>query len=538
MGVPLIINQDGTPMRRASHQVTAYQAADPASQDMANWWPSLASADYDLLHNRDRITARIRDIARNNGWAAGIVGREIDNVIGGGLRLSVKPDYAALGLDAEWAHEWSKEVEAAWRTYANDPGFYCDASRHSQMGGLFGLAYRHYVVDGDALGVLVWEPNRGGAFATALRVVDPDRLSNPNQGEDTDFLRGGVEIDHNTAAIAYHFRKRHPHDVGTAMDAWIWERIARDTPWGRPQVIHHFDKERDGLSRGVGRLTPILERLKMLDRYDKVELQAAVLNAILAAFIESPFDHNLLQGILEDGQAANLNDYQTARSGFHENKAITLGGIRVPALFPGEKLGFQTVTRPNSSFDAFQATVLRNIAAGTGTSYEQLSKDWSKTNYSSARASLLDMWKTMTYRRDDFAQGFSTPVYLGFLEEAIDKGIVRLPPNAPDFYEARAAYAKCRWIGPGRGWVDPVKEIQAAVLRMAAGISTLEDEVAEQGGDYQEKLQQIMREIKECQAAGIVHPSLRSFATLMVPQQDEREGSQAPGNSSSGEQAA
>ena len=31
-----------------------------------------------------------------------------------------------------------------------------------------------------------------------------------------------------------------------------------------------------------------------------------------------------------------------------------------------------------------------------------------------------------------------------------------LPKGAPSFYDALADWVSCRWIGPGRGWIDPV----------------------------------------------------------------------------------
>ncbi|MQX37886.1 phage portal protein [Roseospira navarrensis] len=509
-----ILNADGSRMVPQA-SVTSYQAADPISQDLAGWQPHLGSADADLLPERVDIVARIRDLVRNNGWASGAVRRELDTVIGAGLRLSSKPDYRALGLSADWAAEWSDRVEAQWRLWADDPARWCDATRHYTLGGLFGMAYRHYVIDGDALAVLQWR-DHGAGFATTVRVIDPDRLSNPHDTMDTDTLRGGVELDGWGAAAAYHIRKRHPGDWFTpSRDAYAWERIPRETPWGRPVVVHFYDKERDEQSRGVGRLTPVLERLKMLDKYDKVELQAAVLNAILAAFIESPFDHSLLEDALDDGKLAS---YQDLRSDFHTKRGLTLGGVRIPTLFPGERIGFHTAARPNQAFAAFEAQALRNIAAGTGLSYEQLSTDWSQTTYSSARAALLETWKTMVSRRTAFASGFCQPIFTAWLEEAIDTGTVPLPADAPDFHRARAAYTRCRWIGPPRGWVDPVKERQGALLGIAGGLSTLEDEAAEQGKDYQEVLEQLRIEMRDM-PEGILHPAAKDFQALVVPQQ-------------------
>ena len=62
--------------------------------------------------------------------------------------------------------------------------------------------------------------------------------------------------------------------------------------------------------------------------------------------------------------------------------------------------------------------------------------------------------------------------------------------DAPGFYEKRYAYTRCRFIFGGRGYVDPVKEAEAANMRMETGLSTMEDECAEQGKDYEEVLDQ------------------------------------------------
>ncbi len=59
----------------------------------------------------------------------------------------------------------------------------------------------------------------------------------------------------------------------------------------------------------------------------------------------------------------------------------------------------------------------------------------------------------------------------------------------PDFIEARAAYSRAKWLGPGRGLVDIVKERQGAAMGVAGGFSSLEDECAEQGIDWREVAQ-------------------------------------------------
>lgn len=493
--------------------ITAYEAGDPVSQDLGTWFPSLASADADMLPERGIVTARGRDLARNNGWAAGALRRECDAVIGASLRLAYKPNYVALGADAEWADTFAEQIEARWQVFANDLDKYCDAARHDSIPGLFGLLYRHYLADGDALGVLLWLPGRG-PWATTLQVVDPDRLSNPNNLFDQDHLRAGVETDKHGAATGYWLRRQHPNDRYGALsiDSMVWDRVARETPWGRPIVVHFFDKDRAGQTRGISRMAPVIEALAMDHKLGRAELQASVLNALLAAFIESPYDAEMVATGLAPG-GDDLGKYQEGRAEFHKQRRLSFGGVQISSLFPGEKFTMTSAARPNANFAEFEAAVLRKIASGLGVTYEQLSQDWSKTNYSSARAALIEVWRGFTARRAEFTQAICTPVFAAWLEEELDRGDIAIPDGLPGFHEAKAAWTQCDWRGPARGWVDPTKEAEAAGMRMAFHISTLEDECAEQGKDWREVMRQRAREDRYREKNGLAAPTLPKKAS-------------------------
>ena len=56
-----------------------------------------------------------------------------------------------------------------------------------------------------------------------------------------------------------------------------------------------------------------------------------------------------------------------------------------------------------------------------------------------------------------------------------------------------AAGASC-WIGGGWGWVDPVKEVEASKQAIAGNLSTLAEEAAGQGRDWEEIFMQRKRE--------------------------------------------
>jgi lambda family phage portal protein len=504
-------------MRDAGFNGTApYVAGDSSVDTMQGFQPSSMPPDAEIGPGRKRITSRARDMVRNNGWAAGAIAREVDGVIGGNFRPFCKPDWRALGLDSSWAKEFKDQVEARWRNYADDPRKLCDVTRNQTMSQMFGTAYRGYLIEGEGIGLVNWRRKR--PTKTTLRLVDPDLLCNPMDAADEEFRRGGIDLTRDGAAWRYHFRQGHENATWAGVQGFRWKSILRERrDTGRPQVIHFFDKMRDGQTRGVSRLAPVVEKLRMEDHYSKVELQAAIINAVLAAFIKSPVGPEAMDEMFsgDDNSAKAFMSMQGDRQQFYDQNKIRLGGSRVTMLYPNDEIGMVQTARPAAQFADFEAAVLRQIASGLGISYEQLAGDWSKTNYSSARAALIEIWRGWTSRRTAFAQGFCQPFFMAWLEEQIMDGHIALPRNAPDFYDNWTAYARTKWVGPGKGFVDPVKEVQAAAMKVALGLSTLEDEAAElTGSDWGDNMEQIKREIG-VMPDNVLHPMQESFAKLL-----------------------
>ena len=134
----------------------------------------------------------------------------------------------------------------------------------------------------------------------------------------------------------------------------------------------------------------------------------------------------------------------------------------------------------------------------------------------------METWRFFLGRRQFLATYWCDPVKELWLEEAVNAGEV----DAPDFYENRRAYSRARWIGPGRGWVDPVKEAQAARLRREGLISTLEQECAEQGQDYEEILDQAASEKALLEELGLTGPAPQSNSWLTGNGEKDREDKQ------------
>lgn len=475
-------------VRPLQQHAEAFQGASWTHSDLRNWAPSQGSADADILPELGTLMRRSRDLDRNHGVANGARQTQADNILGCGLWLAPTPDYVALGKDRQWASAWRKPVKALWRAYAETLS--CDAGESLTLDGLATQVFNGAFGNGDGLALPLWMPRPGYPAGTRLQVIESDRLSNPNFQPDSATLRAGIEIDGYGAPQAYWIRNAHPGDRFWFLNGGLakWTRIEAYTPWGRRRVIHAHDKGRAGQSRGVPAVAAVLSQFKVLGDFQRAYLKSAVVNAMIAMVSESAIGQEGLVELLSSNAEA-LAKYQQNLSERGRGTVQMRDGLIVP-LALGEKLSGFTPGRPDQNYEPFVTTVFRHIATGLNMPYELLMKDFSKTNYSSARAALLEAWRFFTGRRNWLGLTFYQPVYELWLEEMISIGKI----EAPGFYDNKAAWCRARWIGPGRGWVDPLKEADAAARRMEISVSTLEDECAEQGKDWEEVLEQLAEE--------------------------------------------
>jgi len=501
--------------RRRYAMSAAYSAAGNDHSSMAAWRPGTYSGQSALGLNRDVVVDRINDAVRNSGWASAGVTRLVDNVIGSGWRLSSKPNARTLNLTEDEADEIGDQIEALWSDVATDPRNWFDAERTKSVSGILGLAARHRFTDGEAFAVLPYRMG-GNGYGTCVHVIDPARLSNPMGQMDSDTLRDGVELDEYGAPIAYHVRKAHPGDVfGRMRESFIWERIEREDDYGRPIAVHSFEATRAGMTRGASRWAPILQQLKQVSDYNDYELQAASLNAVMAAFIKTPFDMDQLADSLGAGDIGkSINALSAAQSAAYGTDPIRLKGAQINFLNPGEDVVFTKSEHPNAAFEVFVNAALRNIASCVGLTYEQLTMDWSKVNYSSARAALLEIWRGLSAEKSSFAHSFMQPIYWAWLEEVFDQRRIILPAHAVSFEANPAGWVRAAWIGSGRGWVDPEKEAKAAAIRLATGLTTQESESAEQGRDWKEDMMQRAREQRFARKLGVVSGEMASAGVV------------------------
>lgn len=473
----------------------SYRGAGSGSQELAAWQPGLQSADRAWAPGRDLAKARADDLIRNDGAAASGVEKAADLLVGNQWTLSAKPDGEGLGLSREVAHALGRKMEREFNRWGNN--LWCDRRRRCTFPMLLNLAAREtHGSAGESFGVLGFREkaldHHRAFYATCLDVVDADRVRNPMGRVDDAFLRSGIEIDEDGAPVAAHFRNGHPGDTGFYVNAFQTTRVPWETNTGRPIIVHWAEPWRAGQTRGISRFQSILAPFKQLSRLADAEIGSAVINAMFSAFIKSGFDPAAVAEALggADNVGAGVAGWQDARLGIYEAAPVVLNGNRIPILAPGDEVEMSNSSRNTAEFVGFRSSFLQTIAAALGISYEQLQADFTKTTYSSARAALNEVWRWVKARRSGLIAQFVSPIYYAVMEEAFDRGYITPPPGAPDFYEAWDLYLKAQWIGPARGYIDPVKERQAAQIGMEIGVTTGEMEAAEQGGDYEDNLNQ------------------------------------------------
>jgi len=475
----------------------AYEGASRIARETATWYPSLRSPDREISPSKVMLDARGRDMMRNDGLTHGASMIHRDSIVGGEYRLNAQPNWKLLGLTEAWAESFQEYVENAFHLWAESPNCYPDAARVNTFTGLVRLAVGGFVPTGEVLATAEWLRRRDCPYRTAVQMVHLDRLSNPWDTDDTATLRRGVERDTYGAPIAYHIRMGHPND-SYDMSSIEWKRVPARKPWGRVQVIHIFEQMQPDQSRGVAEMVSVLKEMRMTKKFHEITLQNAVINATYAATIESELPREAAyQQLGEGGTAKWAEDYLTAIGEYvGDSKNVHIDGAKIPHLFPGTKLKLQPAGTPGGVGTGFEESLLRHIAAGLGLSYEQFSRDYTKTNYSSARASMNETWKYMQARKKVVADRFANHVYMLWLEEQFALGLVPMPQNAPNFWEGlnKEAYGECSWIGASRGQIDELKETESAILRIDRGLSTYEAECSRLGDDFRKVFAQRARE--------------------------------------------
>lgn len=435
-------------------------------------WIALNEAPDSISTSMRVLRDRSRSLARNYDLVAGMFKTITNNVIGRGFKLQAK---TKMERGDRFNERLNTEIEECFAEWSEADT--CHTGGELSFNDMQYLLWLNLVEAGEVFVRKVRQPFGMGKIPYALEIIEADQLAEDyyiaaRNGQNA--IANGVEIDGWGRKVAYWFYKQHPAEWAAqthSSDRYKPMRIPAE------DVIHLYRSLRPNQRRGIPWIYCSMNGLNHARRYIEAEVIAARLQAAVSVFIERDADDT----------AAPLDE------GFERDPEDNIEDI-VPGakeyLMPGEKANPFAPTRPNTSANEFLSGLHWNMAAGQGISGEGVTRDFSRTNYSSARSAILEERKSYEVFQRWFCQKFLKVVFCEWLEMAVLCGEINIPRYEmnPKRYKAHA------WRAQGWQWVDPLKDAQAAILKLKAGLTTYEALLAEQGDDIQEVMAQIARE--------------------------------------------
>lgn len=446
-------------------KTTAAFMRNNVSPLMNMWRPAFRDTQEDVQASWAQATARATDVVQNSGWVSGGIRSAIGNIVGDGLRLTATPDTTVIKFDGLVddqgqpidADGWARFVERRWEAWSNAPRE-CDALARQTINQMAISTLKLWFVTGEMVALLPYHKDNTAATGTKVLCMAPWKLSQKNDAFNR--IVQGVEMDERGRPWAYLFRRK--DNMGVERDVAI--RAYDDA--GRPQVVHLYEGT-PGQVRGITPLVSVLQVCRQFDQLANATLMAALIQAIFAATIESDAPTTDLMAALQtsdeqQGLGGSLEDFLAAKMGWNANTTIDLSEQgRVAHLFPGEKLKFNRSEHPNGTYEAFVKVLLRELAKGLGTTVEQVTGDYSGVTYTGVRMGTTDNWQTTLDRRNNLMARWYQGPYEAWLEEEIERGIIKFPGGIANFMAHRAEACRAKWRGPAKPQADDLKSQKA-----------------------------------------------------------------------------
>jgi lambda family phage portal protein len=447
--------------------VDGYDGGSTQRRQLSTFNPLGASPDAAFLPRANTIRARSRELARNSAIGLGAINTAVTSVVGTGLELHSRIDYAYLGIEKDTADDWQKKAERIFRNWSL---YEADVSRQSTFYALQEIAFRSVLEGGDAFAVLVQSPRKDTVLSTRVQLVEAELVCNPNGTRDTPDLTAGVELDAQRVPVAYHVANQYP-GFNQVPKAKKWTRVpAFGSRTGRRNVLHLMRIMRPGQTRGISFLAPVIEPIKQLKDYTEAEITASVISGMFSIFIKTPGGNGF--------EPLNPQNATTATSSAGDS--IELAPGLVASLAEGEEPVAFNPGRPNTAFDGFVMSILRQIGVALEIPYELLIKQF-VSSFSAARGALGEAWRFFRARREWLVAVFCQPCYEAVIDEAVAMGLLDAPGYFDDI-QIRRAYLGTEWTGDGQTVLNPVQEATAAEARVRLGISNRAIECSELTG--------------------------------------------------------
>jgi len=416
-------------------------------------------------------------MVRRNAWASNAIDSFVANAVGAGIKPQSKhPDAAVKRRLQELWLRWTDEADAHGLT-----DFY----------GLQALVCRSAIEGGECIVRLRPRlPEDGLSVPLQLQLLEAEHLP-LTKNEDLpngNVIRAGIEFNAIGKRVAYHLYREHPGERVMFANAGATVRVPAES------VLHIYKPLRPGQHRGQPWLAQVLVKLHELDQYDDAELVRKKLAAMFAAFI---VENNPDDPVIGDKPAeAERDQTGAALAGLEPGSMVK--------LLPGEDVRFAEPGDVGGMYTEFMRVQLRAIAAGLGITYEQLTGDLERVNYSSIRAGLLEFRRRCEqFQHQVMVYQFCRPVWRAWVEAAALAGAI----DARDYAQNPEAYLDVEWRPPSWAWVDPLKDINAEILAVRAGFKSRSAVINEMGYDEEDVDRQVAADKARADSLGLIYDS-------------------------------
>ena len=450
-------------LRRFRQRISAFVGGFDAAlsnRRLRGFRPARAHVNSLLAAAGPEMNARARWLVRNNGYAANAIESWAANAVGDGIKPSatIKAARRKEALQKLWL-AWTDESDAEGLT-----DFY----------GLQRRIAREVFMTGECF--VRFRPRRaddGLLVPLQLQVLPAEMLPaerNATDGQGGNVVRQGIEFDAIGRRTAYHFHRRHPQDGTEPGLAGELVRVPAS------EVLHIIDPVEAGQLRGVSRFAPAIVKLFLLDQYDDAELDRKKIAALYAMFVTTAAN--------EDNPVAPRRDDED-----EQELEVTPGSI--VRLDHGQDVKIADPAESGSTYEPFQYRTLLQVSAALGIPYAYLANDVTRGNFSNSRLTLMEFRRRVSsWQHSVMVYQLCRPVWARWMDVAFMAGALSLP----SFERRRAEYLACEWLPTKWDWVDPLKDTNAELAQIAAGLKSRTQAISERGYDAEELDRQIAAE--------------------------------------------
>lgn len=409
--------------------------------------------DYELS-GQDRVNVRQKLIGlqRNDGIVAGIIKRFADNVVGSGITPQAKTSSRA----------WNDEAEAFWGNWSN----VCDYRQRQNMRELQTLDMQQKLVAGD----LGYQLMANGQ----MMPIEGERIATPAAFQNDAAVVDGCRFDPASGImVGVYVMQR--DDKGVIRNINEYTYVPREDLIFMGHIIR-FDQ-----IRGVPMLAPIVNLLDDFKDLQEAQLEKARLEAKYAVTLKGGNSVLGARGTAMTTSTIEEVPYEKVFNGM------------VKRLKDNEVLEVVESKTPSSVFPDYSELLIRMIGVAVSLPYEFLFLDFSKGNYSSSRAGLIQAYRTFRAEQQWLTSRKMQRLWNWRIAKAMKNGELSRAPVVNGISE----WFKVEWSYPEFAWVDPQSEAQGKILEYNMGVTTLTDVCQMKGRDYEDQLNTKAAEIEK-----------------------------------------